>query len=468
MDILRAQRQCKMESPKQERPDIKKAIEEAKSLNEEFYFFNTICEEQTLEEKTSGKLKEYFISVKDAIEVKDVESTASSRMLEGYRPIYDSTVINRVKKEGGMIIGKTNHDEWGFGSFNVNVGLGKKIPLNPLDKDRCCGGSSGGCAGITKASKFKHISLGESTGGSIVCPACFCGLVGLCPTYGRVSRNGLMTYGNSLDKIGPIAKNVKDAALMMEVISGFDEKESTCADVEVDEYTKFIGKSIKGMRIGIIKEALGDGVDKRIVANMKEQIEELKNKGALFEEVSLPVTSKNALAVYYMVSTPEASTNLAKYCGMRYGRMEDASGKSFNDYFTEMRSKNFNDETKRRIILGTFARMVGFRDAFYIKAAKIRTLIIREYKEMFKRFDALISPTMPFIAPRFDEIKKMSPLQHYMADILLVGANVAGLPHITIPTGEVEGMPIGTMIIGDHFEEKKIIQIGSALEKEKA
>jgi aspartyl-tRNA(Asn)/glutamyl-tRNA(Gln) amidotransferase subunit A len=447
---------------------IKKIYEEVKKINEEYNYFNNICDDIDKKEYPEGKLSGYVISVKDSINVKGIESTAGSEILNGYKPLFDATTVTKVKCEGGIIIGKASQDEFGFGSFNVNVGIGKKIPLNPFDKERSCGGSSGGCSGITQKTSFKHISLGESTGGSIVAPACFCGVVGLCPTYGRVSRYGLMDYANSMDKIGPIAKNVYDVALLLEVIAGFDGKESTSADIIVDAYTDFVDEDIKGMKIGIIKDAFGEGVDEEIKKNVNQKIKELKNKGAIINEIELPLVSKFGVATYYILATCEASTNLAKYCGMRYGKMNEVTGKSYNDYFADIRTKYFNAESKRRIMIGTFTRMAGVRDAYYIKAAKIRTLIINEYKKMFEEYDALICPTMPIIAPKFEDINNMSPLEIYMMDILTVGPNLAGLPHITIPTGFVKNMPVGTMIIGNHFDERKIIQIGSAIEnKEK-
>jgi len=445
---------------------IKQAIEEAKALNGEYNYFNAICEKPLEEDIKKGKLSGYVVSVKDAINVKDVESTAGSSILEGYKPVFDATAVEKVKNEGGIIIGKASQDAFGFGTFNVNVGVRKKVPVNPFDKERSCGGSSGGCCAITQKSELKHISLAESTGGSIVCPASFCGVVGLCPTYGRISRSGLMDYANSLDKIGPVGKNVKDVALLLEVISGFDDKESTSADVDADEYTKFVGKDVKGMKVGVIKEGFGEGVNEQVIEKVNEKIEQLKQKGVDVEEVSLPLGAKYALPVYYILAMCEASTNLARYCGMRYGVNEDGSKQSFNDYFTKVRSENLNEESKRRIIIGTFARMAGFRDAYYIKAAQIRTLIIEEYKKLFKKYDALICPTMPVVAPKFDDIKKMTPLENYMMDILTVGPNLAGLPHISVPSGMIKGMPSGTMLIGDHFEEKKIIQIASAIENE--
>jgi aspartyl-tRNA(Asn)/glutamyl-tRNA(Gln) amidotransferase subunit A len=393
-----------------------------------------------------------------------MESTAGSKILNSYKPLFDATSVQKIKKQGGIILGKTAQDAFGFGGFSVNVGIDKKIPLNPIDKLRACGGSSGGCAGATKNHNIKHISLAESTGGSIVCPASFCGVVGLCPTYGRVSRFGLMDYANSLDKIGPTAKTVKETALMLEVISGIDENDSTSANVEVQPFTEYVGKSVKGMKIGIIKEAFEEGINPDVKVAVEKKIKELKSQGVELEEVSLPLTSKYGLSVYYIIAMCEASTNLAKYCGMRYGQEQDPTGMSFNDYFTKIRTENLNEESKRRIIIGTFARMSGFRDAYYIKAAKIRTLIINEYKELFKKYDALICPTMPVVAPKFEDIKKMTPLENYMMDILTVGPNLAGLPHITLPSDLVDEMPTGTMLIADHFNEEVLVQLGSSIE----
>lgn len=439
-------------------------IDETKKITQEYHYLTTVCQ-PPVQTTTKGRLAGYAITVKDAILVKDIETTATSSILSGYAPLFNATVVSRILAEGGTIIGKTSHDEFGFGSFNVNIPENKKAPVHPLDIERACGGSSGGSAGFTAKASFKHISLGESTGGSIACPAAFCGVVGLCPTYGRVSRYGLIDYGNSLDKIGPLAKTVKDAALMLEIIAGPDEHDSTAAREPVDEYSSYVNKSVKGMKVGVIQEHFGKGVQQEVAAAVKKSVEQLKKQGVIVEEVSLPVTSAYGLAVYYVLATPEASTNLAKLCGMRYGIAEDPTGKSFNEYFSTIRSSAFSAESKRRILIGTFARMAGSRDAFYIKAAKVRTLIIEEYKKLFRKYDALISPTMPIIAPKFTEIAAMSPLEQYMMDALVVGPNVAGMPHLSVPCGTVAGMPVGTLLISNHFEEKKLIMLGSALEE---
>jgi aspartyl-tRNA(Asn)/glutamyl-tRNA(Gln) amidotransferase subunit A len=415
-------------------------------MKNEYNHFNHI-----VEKPAKGK---FFISVKDCICVKDMPATAGSQILDTYVPRFDATCVKRLKEAGGVVIGKTAMDAFGFGSFNVNVGLDKQIPVNPFDKNRVCGGSSGGAAGFTQICTENHVALAESTGGSIACPASFCGVVGLTPTYGRVSRYGQIDYASSMDKIGPMAKTVKQCAEVLEIISGADGKDATCVEKSKD-FASVLGKK-PSLRIGVIKEAFGEGVDKDVAAAVREATAQLGGT----QEVSLPLTMKYAVPVYYLLAMTEASTNLAKLCGLRYGQESDPVGKSFNEYFTEIRSTHFNEEAKRRIIIGTFARMAGFRDAYYIKAAKVRTLIIEEYKKLFKKYDVLISPTMPIVAPTFAEIKKLSPVQNYMMDFLTVGPNLAGLPHLSMPCGKKNGMPIGMMLIADHWQEKRIIQVG--------
>ena len=447
-----------------------KVLEEAKKINKEYHYFNTISEDLAIEsakavkKNPKGKLAGLPVSVKDCIVVKGVESRAGSKILSGYKPVFDATVIEKVRKEGGIIIGKTAQDEFGFGTFSTNVGVVMKIPLNPLDKARACGGSSGGAAGIAQKTSFPHIAISESTGGSIVAPASFCGVAGICPTYGRVSRYGLMDYTNSMDKIGAIGKSVEDAALLLQTIAGFDEKESTSINEPVDNYFDFIGKIVKNMKIGVIKETLGKGTDAEIVKSVNQAVKGFEELGVKNEEVSLPLALKYGVEAYYLLAMSETSTNLAKFCGMRYGKHEKLEG-SFNDYFSKVRSANFGEEAKRRVIIGTFARMAGFRDAYYIKAAKVRTKIIEEYKKAFKKFDVLVCPTMPIVAPKFSEIDKLTPLQNYMMDIMTAAPNLAGLPHITIPCGIKDGMPVGLMLVGNHLMERKILQLAAAYEQ---
>tara|TARA_Y100000310_G_C20641884_1_gene794411 strand:- start:471 stop:1859 length:1389 start_codon:yes stop_codon:yes gene_type:complete len=440
-----------------------KVIKECNKINKEFNYFNTISEDLALKQakeikkqlkqnKTKNKkLLGVAISAKDAICVKGVESTAGSKILKGYKPLFDATVIRKAVEQGAIIIGKTSQDEFGFGSFSVNVGLDFKIPKNPFDKSRSCGGSSGGAGGITSKASFPHIALGENTGGSIASPASFCGVFGLTPTYGLVSRYGLIDYGNSLDKIGSMGKTMEDASLLLNTISGYDKNDSTSLNVK-----KKTNNEVK--KIGIIKTA---GVDREIEKSMMNAVSKLTTKN---EEVTLE-NSKYGLAAYYLICTSEASTNLAKYCGMRYGASEKLEG-NFNEYFTKVRSSNLGEEAKRRIILGTFARMSGYRDAYYLKALKVRSKIIQEYKKLFKKYDVLISPTCPILPPKFDDIKKLTPLQNYQMDSLVVGPNLAGLPHLNIPIGKISKLSVGMLAIADHLQEEKLIQLGKNFEND--
>jgi aspartyl-tRNA(Asn)/glutamyl-tRNA(Gln) amidotransferase subunit A len=441
-----------------------KVLQEAKKLNREYHYYNTICEPlakqqaRAIKKNPKGRLAGVPVSVKDAICVQGVESTAGSKTLKGYKPLFDATVIQRLKKEGAIIIGKTAQDAFGFGSFSTNVGLDMKAPINPLDPTRACGGSSGGSAGITQLTQYPHLSLGESTGGSIAAPASFCGIPALCPTYGKISRYGLMDYANSLDKIGPMGKTIEDIALLLEIIAGHDPKDSTSLTSKTESYSNSLTKA--DHHIGIIKETLGKGTDPKIKDMVLNTIDESEIKHA---SVSLPLTQKYGVSTYFLLAMAEASTNLAKYCGMRYGKHETLKG-SFNEYFSKVRSHNLNEESKRRIMIGTFARMAGYRDAFYLKATKIRTKIIEEYKKLFKTYDVLASPTMPIIAPTFKEIEKLTPLQHYMMDTMTVGPNLAGLPHMNVTIGEKDGMPVGLLLIADHEQESTLLKAAKVIE----
>ncbi|MFH2020689.1 MAG: amidase family protein [archaeon] len=439
--------------------NTKEVIETCRVINKEYNFFNCIDEDYSVTEAKKiaegkkGKLYGLPISVKDCICVKDMQSRAGSRILAGYKPVFDATVIEKIKAEGGIVIGKTNQDVFGFGSFNVNVGIGEKIPKNPHDKKRATGGSSGGAAGIT-AILDSHIAISESTGGSIAAPASYCGVYGMTPTYGRVSRYGLLDYANSMDKIGVIAKEIEEIALMLSVISGHDDKDSTSAKLPSEDYAS---KAKSTLKIALIKESIAEGVDKDVVSNLKSKLGKMK-----YDAVSLALTFKYGVQTYYLISLSEASTNLARYCGMRYGMTDELKG-DFNEYFSKVRSKSFSNEEKRRIILGTFARMSGFRDAYYLKALKVRTKIIAEYKKHFSKYDILISPSMPNIAPYFSEISKLSPLQNFMMDIMTAGPNLAGFPHISLPSGYSQKMPTGLLAIADHFNEKKLIEFARSL-----
>ena len=429
------------------RDTIEGILKEAKKINKTHHYFNKISEDlavkqaKVIDKNPKGRLAGLPVSVKDCICVKDVESTSGSKILSGYKPVKNATVVQRLIDEGAIIIGKTNQDEFGFGSFNVNVGLDKKIPKNPYDNNRVTGGSSGGAAGFTAMTKFPHVAISESTGGSINCPASFCGVIGFTPTYGVVSRYGLIDYANSLDKIGVMGKDIQDVKIVFDVINGHDPKDSTSVKEK-------LLKPKKNKKIGLIK---GISVDKEVEDVFIQHTDKLKVK-----EISLPFTSKYGLAAYYTIAMAEASTNLAKFCGMRYGLELDLK-EGYNDYFTKVRSEGFGAEAKRRIILGTFTRMAGYRDAYYLKAMKIRTLIIEEYKKAFKKFDLLISPTMPIIAPKFSDVKKLSPLKHYQIDMLTVGPNLAGLPHSSVNIGEAKGMPVGIQYISDYLQDGNVL-----------
>lgn len=462
----------------------KKVLTECQQINSKYHYFNTISDELALKQaqhltkdimkKVPQRLAGVPLSVKDCLCVKGVESTAGSRILKGYKPLFNATTVERCIQEGAIIIGKTSQDEFGFGSFNVNVGLGHDIPLNPFDTTRTTGGSSGGSCGLTQKSSFAHASLAESTGGSIACPAALCGVYGLCPTYGLVSRYGLIDYGSSLDKIGPVARSMEDIALLLDVIAGYDPLDSTSINFSAlknvspplktpqTNYPAYLGKDVSKLKMGIVKEAFSEGVDESIQNNVWQVIKELESRGMTYEEISMPLTQKYGLAAYYFLAMGEASTNLAKLCGLRYGHHEPLEG-DFNDYFTYVRSMHFGTEAKRRIMLGTFARMAGYREAYYLKAAQVRTKIIEEYKKTFKRYDALITPSMPVVAPKFSEIEQLTPLENYMMDILHVGPNLAGMPHLNIPSGFKGSVPIGTLLITDHLQEGTLVQIGSAI-----
>lgn len=421
--------------------------------------FVTLAPEPGLGSLPKGPLHGLPVSAKDCICTEGIQSSAGSRILEGYKPPFDATVIQKVKKAGGVVIGKTQQDEFGFGTFSTNSGFG--VPRNPLDPSRSCGGSSGGAAALTRALDFPHIALAESTGGSISCPAAFCGVVGLTPTYGLVSRWGLIDYANSLDKIGVIAREVDDAALMLQEIQGFDPDDFTSLSTLSKGYP--LQPRVEGLRIGVPKEYFS-GVDDQIEAGVWEAIKALESEGAKVRELSLP-HAKLSLAAYYTIATAEASTNLAKYCGMRYGPSLPLQG-DFNEHFSAVRTRFLGQEAKRRIMLGTFARLAGYRGKYYLKALQARTLILSDFEKAFRgkgRVDVLISPAMPILPPRFSEIEKLTPLQNYQMDILTVGPNLAGIPHLSIPWG-TSRFSAGVHILGDHLQERKVLEAGKALE----
>ena len=433
--------------------------EAVKKADKKFNLFNTLLNLKTT--KPEPLFYGLPVSLKDNICLQGVQSAAGSKILEGYKPTFDATVVEKAKGHGCQIIGKTNQDEFGFGTFSTNSGYG--IPKNPLDPERSCGGSSGGAAGVVAGLDLPHIAIGESTGGSISAPASFTGTVGLTPTYGLVSRYGLIDYANSLDKIGPIGKRVWDVALALSVIAGGDPRDPTTIKKEYEYYPDYLTTDPAGLKVGIPKEYFSEGVDKNVATRVWDGIKKLESLGVKYEEVSLPHT-KYSLAAYYIIATAEASTNLAKFSGIRYGAEEEVEG-TFNEYFSKVRTKYFGKEAKRRILLGTFARMAGYRDQYYMKALKVRTLVIEDFKKAFKKVDVLVAPTMPVIAPKFSEIEKLTPLENYAMDILTVAPNLAGIPMLSVPCGKVNSMPVGLHIMGDHLKEKNILKVGYLLEK---
>lgn len=399
----------------------------------------------------------FLFSAKDNLTSKDMETCAGSRILEGYFPPFDATAIARMREAGGKLIGKTNMDEFGFGTFSTNSGL--EVPRNPFDLERACGGSSGGSA--CAAAVFEdHPSLGVSTGGSICCPASFCGVYGIAPTYGRVSRYGLIDYGNSLDKIGVLSSKAGDLRRYINIIAGRDEKDPTsCVQPELKDERAPVRS------VAVPKEGV-EGLSKDVEAAFTNALDELRRMGIEVETVDMP-SLKYAMPAYYVLATSEASTNLARYVGMRYGRQDGDLSLKFDDYFSDVRSRYFGDEAKRRILLGTFTRMAGYSDRYYSKARQVREVVIDDYKRVLRDHDAVLAPTMPFTAPRFDDISKMSALDSYKADYLTVPANLAGVPHLNVPCGyDGDGMPIGMQFVADHWNENALFTMAEDWEKE--
>ncbi len=429
---------------------MNKFLEEAQKINKEYNTFITI-------NKSFSKGKP--LVVKDNICTKGLRTTAGSKILFDHIPVYDATVIRKLKKKGFEVLGKTTQDAFGFGTFSTNCAY--EVPKNPFDKERSCGGSSGGTAAYIRLSKHVRFGLGQSTGGSINCPASFCGVVGLTPTYGLVSRYGLIDYANSFDRIGPITKNVADAAHLLNIIAGEDEKDMTTVKSNED-YTQHCNKKIKNIKIGVIKESFS-GIDEGVKKRVLDGINELEKLGCKTKEVSFQL-QKFVVPVYYIIAMAEASTNLARYCGIRYG-MELEPNNFYNEYFSEIRSAYFGKEEKRRVLLGTFIRMAGYRDKYYIKAIKVRNRMINEYKSLFKKFDLMVSPTMPILPPKFSEIDKLSPLQNYLIDFLTIPPNITGMPSMSIPVENFKGLPVGMQLIADHFKESDLIKVGDAYEK---
>ena len=435
--------------------DSKNFLEELKKKDKQLKLMRAI-EAPENQQNSEGKLKNIPFVAKDAICTKNVLSSAGSEILKNYKPVFDATVIEKLKQEGAQFYGKTNQDEFGFGTFSTNCAF--ETPRNPHDPERAVGGSSGGAGAVPAATETPIISVGESTGGSITNPAAYNGVIGITPTYGRVSRNGLIDYANSLDKIGILSQDIELVAKGLEVIAGHDENDQTTSEKAVPKYSNLEEK--EDLKLAIPKQYIElDGLQEGVKENFQESVEKFEEIGYQVDTVDMPLLHREiSVPAYYIIAMAEASTNLAKMSGMRYGlEMDPEDYEDYNEYFSKVRTEGFGEEAIRRILVGTYTRQAGYRDQYYIKAAKVRTKIINQFKQVFEEYDAIISPSMPNIAPKIEEAENMAPEEVYAADTLTVGPNFAGMPMISVPNGKSQEMPTGLHIIGNHFEEKKIL-----------
>jgi len=444
------------------------AFERVEKLDGEVEAFLALNKEKALATATElekvpfeerGPLFGLPIGVKDNIVTEGLETTCASKILQGFNPIYDATVVKKLREAGMITIGKLNMDEFAMGSSNENSAY--KTTKNPWSLDRVPGGSSGASAAAVAAGEVPF-SLGSDTGGSIRQPASYCGVVGMKPTYGRVSRFGLVAFASSLDQIGPITRNVEDNALLLEAISGVDANDSTSADIEVPNFAAALTGDIKGLRIAVPKEYLGEGVSEAVRKSVMDALKVLEAQGATWEEVSLP-HSKYALATYYILSSSEASSNLSRFDGIRYGfRAENVE--NLLDLYKETRAQGFGDEVKRRIMLGTYSLSAGTYDAYYKKAQQVRTLIKQDFDKVLADYDVIVGPTAPTPAFKIGENVE-DPLTMYANDILTIPINLAGVPAISIPCGFDDGLPLGLQIIGNYFDESTIYRVAHAYEQ---
>ncbi|HEM3970154.1 TPA: Asp-tRNA(Asn)/Glu-tRNA(Gln) amidotransferase subunit GatA [Streptococcus suis] len=398
------------------------------------------------------------LAVKDNISTKGILTTAASKMLYNYEPIFDATSVAQAYAKDMIVVGKTNMDEFAMGGSNENSAF--KPTKNAWDQTKVPGGSSGGSAAAVAAGQVR-LSLGSDTGGSIRQPAAFNGIVGMKPTYGTVSRFGLIAFGSSLDQIGPFSQTVKENAQLLNVISGHDVKDATSTINEIADFTSKIGQDIKGMKIALPKEYMGEGIDPQVKETILKAAKHLESLGAIIEEVSLPY-SKYGVAVYYIIASSEASSNLQRFDGIRYGfRAEDAT--NLDEIYVKTRSQGFGEEVKRRIMLGTFSLSSGYYDAYFKKAGQVRTLIIQDFEKVFANYDLILGPTAPTVAFGLDTLNH-DPVAMYLADLLTIPVNLAGLPGLSIPAGFVEGLPVGLQLIGPKYSEETIYQVAAAFE----
>ena len=432
--------------------DIK---EKNNSINA-YITFSDLPEKQLI---TDGKLSGKTIAIKDTISTLGLRTTCASKMLETYVPPFDAHVITLLKKHGAMILGKTNCDEFAMGSSTEHSAFGPTH--NPHDLERVPGGSSGGSAAAV-AGNLADLALGSDTGGSIRCPASFCGIVGLKPTYGLISRYGLIAYGNSLEQIGPMAKTVYDCALLLECISEYDDRDATCIQTKNPEYTQHLDDDIGDLKIAVPKEFFGNGTDRVVEQTVWDTIKKLESEGAIIEEISIE-SIKYSLPAYYIIAMSEASSNLARFDGLRYGLHSEKSN-DWNELFSKNRKLGFGFEVKRRIMLGTFALSSGYFDEYYVKAQHVRSLIASNFKRVFNKFDVVISPTMPTLPFKIGE-KITDPLSMYMSDVDTVSANLAGIPSLSVPCGSSNSLPIGIQLMSNHFNEQTILNLGNKIEQ---
>ncbi|MFC3749867.1 Asp-tRNA(Asn)/Glu-tRNA(Gln) amidotransferase subunit GatA [Paenibacillus sp. GCM10012306] len=397
--------------------------------------------------------------IKDNISTKGLRTTCASQFLNNFQPVYDATVADKLRQADAVTIGKLNMDEFAMGGSNENSSFG--AVRNPWDLERVPGGSSGGSAAAVAAGEV-FFALGSDTGGSIRQPASYCGVVGLKPTYGLVSRYGLVAFASSLDQIGPITRNVEDSAYVLQAIAGYDAKDSTSAKVDIPDYLSALTGDVSGLRIAVPKEYLGEGVDASVREPVLAALKVLESLGATWDEVSLPHT-EYAVATYYLLASSEASSNLARFDGVRYGvRADDGSG--LLDLYHNSRSLGFGPEVKRRIMLGTYALSSGYYDAYYLKAQKVRTLIKQDFDEIFQKYDVVIGPTAPTTAFKLGS-QTEDPLTMYLNDILTIPVSLAGIPAVSVPCGFAEGLPVGLQIIGKEFDESTVLRVAHAFEQ---
>jgi len=447
------------------RSTIEKVLDNAEELNPRLNSFLSIERDHALKRAddvaaagAEMRLKGSPIAIKDVLVTKGIQTTCGSRILANYKAQYDATAVDRLNAAGAVIIGKTNMDEFAMGSSNENSAFG---PVrNPWDTDRVPGGSSGGSA-VAVASGVVPVALGSDTGGSVRQPAALCGILGLKPTYGRISRYGLVAFASSLDNVGIFSQNAWDMANVLSVIAGRDPLDSTSADVEVPDYNSLLGRSISGVRIGVPRAWFGQGLDDDVRDAVESAIENYRSLGAEVVDVEMP-HAKYGIAVYYIIATAEASSNLARYDGVRYGfRAEDSH--ALRQMYFKTREEGFGPEVKRRIMLGTYVLSSGYYDAYYAKAQKVRTLLKQDYARAFENCDVILTPTTPSTAFRIGE-KSDDPLAMYLNDIYTVSANLAGVPGISVPCGVSNGLPIGMQLIGNYWSEDLLLNLAAAYE----